>query len=93
MSFIDEARIIKESSQGYELIPIRDEMLSHREVELVGEVDAGSVNALIRELRYLQRQDPEGEITMYINSPGGGVDNGLALYDVMQAVSCPIRTV
>lgn len=93
MSFVDEARIIKESSRGYDLIPIRDEMLSHREVELAGEVDADSVNALIRELRYLQRQDPEGEITMYINSPGGGVDSGLALYDVMQAVSCPIRTV
>ena len=93
MSFVDEARIIRESSRGYDLIPIRDEMLSHREVELAGEVDADSVNALIRELRYLQRQDPEGEITMYINSPGGGVDSGLALYDVMQAVSCPIRTV
>ena len=93
MSFVDEARIIKESSRGYDLIPIRDEMLSHREMELAGEVDADSVNALIRELRYLQRQDPEGEITMYINSPGGGVDSGLALYDVMQAVSCPIRTV
>ena len=93
MSFVNEARIIKESSRGYDLIPIRDEMLSHREVELAGEVDADSVNALIRELRYLQRQDPEGEITMYINSPGGGVDSGLALYDVMQAVSCPIRTV
>ena len=93
MSFVDEARIIKESFRGYDLIPIRDEMLSHREVELAGEVDADSVNALIRELRYLQRQDPEGEITMYINSPGGGVDSGLALYDVMQAVSCPVRTV
>ena len=93
MSFVDEARLIKESSRGYDLIPIRDEMLSHREVELAGEVDADSVNALIRELRYLQRQDPEGEITMYINSPGGGVDSGMALYDVMQAVSCPVRTV
>lgn len=93
MSFVDEARIIRESSRGYDLIPIRDEMLSHREVELAGEVDADSVNTLIRELRYLQRQDPEGEITMYINSPGGGVDSGMALYDVMQAVSCPVRTV
>ena len=93
MYIANEARIIKESSRGYDLIPIQDEMLAHREVELVGEVDAGSVNTLIRQLRYLQRQDPEGEITLYINSPGGGVDSGLALYDVMQAVSCPIRTV
>lgn len=88
-----EARIIRESSHGYDLIPLQDEMLAHREVELVGDVDADSVNTLIRELRYLQRQDPEGEITLYINSPGGGVDSGLALYDVMQAISCPIRTV
>lgn len=88
-----EAGIIKESTYGYHLIPIQDEMLSHREVELVGEVNADSVNALVRQLRYLQRQDPEGEITLYINSPGGSVDSGMALYDVMQAVSCPVRTV
>ncbi len=89
----DEARIIRESSRGYDLIRIQDEMLSHREVELVGDVDANSVNSLIRELRYLQRQDPEAEITFYINSDGGSVDSGMALYDVMQAISCPIRTV
>lgn len=93
MFIMNEARIIRESSRGYDLIPIQDEMLSHREVELVGEVDAASVNALIRQLRHLQRQDPEGWITLYVNSPGGGVDSGMALYDVMQAVSCPIRTV
>ena len=93
MYIANEARIIKESSRGYDLIPIQDEMLAHREVELVGDVDAGSVNALVRELRYLQRQDPEAEITLFINSPGGSVDSGLALYDVMQALSCPIRTV
>ena len=93
MYIANEARIIKESSRGYDLIPIQDEMLSHREVELVGDVDAESVNALVRELRYLQRQDPEAEITLFINSPGGSVDSGLALYDVMQALSCPIRTV
>ena len=89
----NEARIVKESSHGYHFIPIQDEMLSHREVELVGEVDAASVNALIRQLRYLQREDPEAPVTLYINSPGGSVDSGMALYDVMQAVSCPIRTV
>ena len=93
MYMLNEARIMKESSRGYDLIPIQDEMLSHREVELVGEVNADSVNALIRELRYLQRQDPEAPITLYINSPGGSVDSGMALYDVMQAISCPIRTV
>ena len=93
MYIANEARIIKESSHGYELIPIQDEMLSHREVELVGEVSADSVNALIRQLRYLQNEDPKATITLYINSPGGSVDSGMALYDVMQAVSCPVRTI
>ena len=90
---LNEAKIIRESSYGYHLIPIQDEMLAHREVELVGEVDAASVNALIRQLRYLQREDPKAPVTLYINSPGGSVDSGMALYDVMKAVSCPIRTV
>ena len=79
MYISNEARIIRESSHGYDLIPIQDEMLSHREVELVGEVDAASVNALVRQLRYLQRQDPEGQITLFINSPGGSVDRHGAL--------------
>ena len=89
----NEARIVKESSHGYHFIPIQDEMLSHREVELVGEVTPEAVNALVRQLRYLQRQAPEEEITLYINSPGGSVDSGMALYDVMRAVKCPVRTV
>lgn len=87
------ANIIKETSNGYDIIRIQDEMLTHREIELVGEIDDQAVNTLIRELRYLERQDPDAEIVMYINSPGGGVDSGLALYDTMQAISCPVRTV
>jgi len=86
-------RIIKETSAGDFTYDIRDEMLSRREVECVGEINAQSVYSLCRQLRYLQWQDPDAEITMYINSPGGEVTSGLALYDVMQAVSCPIRTV
>lgn len=93
MYIANEARIIKETSRGYDLIRIQDDMLTHREIELVGEIDDQTVNALIRELRYLEREDPDGKITMYINSPGGGVDSGLALYDTMQAISCPVRTV
>lgn len=86
-------RIIRETSAGDFTYDIRDEMLRRREVECVGEINAQSVYSLCRQLRYLQQQDPDAEITMYINSPGGEVTSGLALYDVMQAVSCPIRTV
>ncbi len=86
-------RIIKETSAGDFAYDIRDEMLSHREVECVGEINAQSVYSLCRQLRYLERRDPEAGITMYINSPGGEVNSGLALYDVMQGLSCPVRTV
>lgn len=88
-----EACIVRESSQGYTRLAVQDEMLMNREIECVGEINADSVNALIREILFLQRENPNAEITMYINSPGGSVDSGMALYDVMKAVSCPIRTV
>ena len=85
--------IIRESANGIRLIPIQDEMLQRREIECIGEITQNSVYGLILQLRHLQHEDPGAEITIYINSPGGEVQSGLALYDVMQAVSCPIRTV
>ena len=91
--FTDTPCIVKETSSGIQFYTIQDDMLLNREIECVGEINAESVNSLIRQIRYLARQEPEKEITIYINSPGGEVDSGLALYDVMQAVACPIRTV
>ena len=86
-------RIIRDSADGIRLVPIQDEMLQRREIECVGEITQESVYELILQLRHLQHEAPDKEITIYINSPGGEVQSGLALYDVMQAVSCPIRTV
>ena len=86
-------RVMKESSTGYSFAEIRDEMFRFREVECVGEINDESVYSLCRQLRQLQREDPDGQITMFINSPGGEVSSGLALYDVMAGLSCPIRTV
>ena len=85
--------IVRETSSGYFSCTIQDEMLRSREIECVGEINPETVYELTRQLRFLQREDPAAEITMYINSPGGEVNSGLALYDAMQAVSCPIRTV
>ena len=86
-------RILKETSAGLHLYEIQDDMLQHRELECTGAIDSDSVYALCRQLRYLQQEDPNGEITIFINSPGGEVSSGLALYDVMKGISCPIRTV
>ncbi len=86
-------QIMQETALGLERFDIRDEMLACRELELCGPVDADSVAELIRGMRHLQRVDPAAPITLFINSPGGEVQSGLALYDVMKAVSCPVRTV
>ncbi|MDO4502648.1 MAG: ATP-dependent Clp protease proteolytic subunit [Coriobacteriia bacterium] len=85
--------IVRETSSGLQSMGIRDHMLMNRQLELVGEVDAASVAGLIRSMLFLQAEDPAAPITLFINSPGGEVQSGLALYDVMQAVSCPVRTV
>ena len=86
-------RIIRETSQGFSCYDIQDEMLKNREIECVGPVDAQSAYSLCRQIRHLQREDREAEITLFINSPGGEVKSGLAVYDVMEAVGCPIRTI
>jgi len=85
--------IVRETSGGPYVCQIQDEMMKRREIECVGEINAESVYSLIRQLRYLYWEDSDKEITLYINSPGGEVDSGLALYDVMKAISCPVRTV
>ena len=86
-------RITKETSSGIFLYEIQDDMLQRRELECTGTINSDMVYSLCRQLRYLQQQNPSAEITMFINSPGGEVDSGLALYDVMKGISCPIRTV
>lgn len=85
--------ILRETSSGISSYRIEDEMLRQREIQCVGPIDDKAADALCLQLRYLQREDPDAEITLYINSPGGTVQSGLAVYDVMKAVSCPIRTV
>ena len=86
-------QITQETALGLERFDMRDEMLACRELELCGPVDAESVADIIRGLRHLQKADPAAPITLFINSPGGEVQSGLALYDTMRAVSCPVHTV
>ncbi len=85
--------IIRETSTGYTMVPIADDMFAHREIECVGTVDEAMTYSICQQLRQLQRDDPFEQITIFFNSPGGEVQSGLAIYDMMQAISCPIRTV
>ena len=87
------ARIIKETVRGIDIVDLEDELLQSREIFLTGGVDANTTNELIKQLMYLEREDDEAEITLYINSPGGEVTSGLGVYDYMTLMKAPIRTV
>ena len=87
------ANIILETARGIQPIAITDELLRNRVIFLEEEVTPTRVNSIIKQLMYLEKEDSEAEITIYINSPGGDVMSGLALYDCMSLITPPIRTV
>lgn len=93
MSMISTPNIIEESREKLTTISIIDAMLRDRQISLLGPVDEDSVNSLVTQLLYLEKTAPGEEITFYINSDGGEVGNGLALYDIMQHISSPVRTI
>lgn len=68
-------------------------MLKRRTIVVEGQVNQAMAGDIIRQLKYLQGENPKAEITMMINSPGGSVTDGLAIFDVMREITCPIRTV
>ena len=85
--------IIRETSEGTVRVPIADMMFQRREVWLTGEINSEVADAVIAQILHLDAEDPDAEITLYIDSPGGSVTAGLSIYDVMQAVSADIHTV
>lgn len=87
------ANILKETVRGTDCIKIEDKLLSRREIFLTEEVNAETSNELIKQLMYLERQDSGKEINLYINSPGGEVISGLAVYDLISLMKSPVRTV
>ncbi len=87
------ANVIFESARGIQPVPVRDELLRQRMLFLTERVDSETCNELIQQLMYLEREDSEKEIVLYINSPGGSVQDGLAVYDLLRLLKSPIRTV
>lgn len=85
--------IFKETSEGLVRCAIQDKMLLQREIDVIGEITIEHVNSIILQLCYLSNESPKEEITLYINSQGGDFTSGLSLYDILQAIECPIRTV
>ena len=91
-TIIYQPQIIRETAEGLNRLDIRDEMLGRRELELMAPVDAESCATVIRGLLYLQHQDSEAPVTLYINSPGGSVTAGMAIYDTMNMVHADVAT-
>ena len=84
--------VVEKSGQGERAYDIYSRLLKDRIVFVGGEVDDDMANAIIAQLLFLQSQDSEKEVSMYINSPGGSVTAGLAILDTMKMVKCPVAT-
>lgn len=85
--------LIRESVRGMESLTPEDLLFTNREIFLTTGVDSDTSNKLIKQLMILEKLDNTAEITLYINSPGGEVVSGLAVYDYIQLMQAPVRTV
>ena len=84
--------VVEHTGKGERTYDIYSRLLLDRIVFISGEVNDDMANAVCAQLLFLQAQDPKKEISVYINSPGGSVTAGLAIYDTMQFVKCPVAT-
>ena len=84
--------VVEQTGKGERTYDIYSRLLLDRIVFISGEVGDEMANAVCAQLLFLQSQDAKKEISVYVNSPGGSVTAGLAIYDTMQFVTCPIAT-
>lgn len=87
------SNIIMESVKGISLVPIEDELLKKRRIFLTDEVTAETTNEILKQLMYLENSECGDDITLYINSPGGDVVSGLALFDYISIMKKTVNTV
>ncbi|MFN9413166.1 MAG: ATP-dependent Clp protease proteolytic subunit [Pirellula sp.] len=84
--------VIEKSGREERVYDIYSRLLKDRIIFLGTQVDDEIANALVAQMLFLQSDDPKADIHMYINSPGGSVSAGMAIYDTMQFVSCDVAT-
>ena len=85
--------IVEKSQRGERVYDIFSRLLEERIVFLAGPVTDLNANVVIAQMLYLVSKDPKRDIKLYINSPGGSVTAGLAIYDTMQYIKCPVSTI
>ncbi|HMC09388.1 MAG TPA: ATP-dependent Clp protease proteolytic subunit, partial [Actinomycetota bacterium] len=84
--------VIETSARGERAFDIYSRLLSERIVFLGSPIDDGLANLVTAQLLYLQSEDPDKDVNLYVNSPGGSSAALLAIYDTMQTVSCDVAT-
>ena len=85
--------IVEKTQRGERVYDIFSRLLEERIVFLAGPVTDMNANVVIAQMLYLVSKDPKKDIKLYINSPGGSVTAGLAIYDTMQFIKCPVSTI
>ena len=85
--------IVEKSQRGERVYDIFSRLLEERIVFLAGSITDLNANVVIAQMLYLVSKDSKRDIKLYINSPGGSVTAGLAIYDTMQYIKCPVSTI
>lgn len=85
--------VVEQTNRGERSYDIYSRLLNDRIIMLTEEVNNASASVVVAQLLYLEAQDPTKDISLYINSPGGSVTDGLAIYDTMQYIKCDVSTI
>jgi ATP-dependent Clp protease protease subunit len=84
--------VVEQSSRGERAYDIYSRLLKDRVIFIVGPIAAHMANLVVAQLLFLESENPDKDISLYINSPGGVVSSGLAIYDTMQFIKCDVST-
>ena len=85
--------VVEQTSRGERSFDIYSRLLKDRIVFLGGPIDDHVANLVVAQLLFLEMENPDAEVSLYINSPGGSVTAGMAIFDTMNYIKCPVRTV
>ena len=85
--------VVEQTSKGERSYDIYSRLLNDRIVILSEEVNDATASLIVAQLLYLDGQDPDKDISFYINSPGGSITSGMAIYDTMQYIKCDVSTI
>ena len=85
--------VVEQTSRGERSYDIFSRLLNDRIILLNEEVNSASAGVVVAQLLYLEGQDPEKDISLYINSPGGVITDGMTIYDTMQYIKCDVSTI